>query len=109
MPSCDGFAGRYVLADGSMPAGFGQTLALDGMQALALDDRTLDGTLHLRCTPSARLRAQPVHTVSLSEGGFEKIMQAAVLELEFVLGDDEQLLSLELRPESTGPSATAHP
>ena len=109
MPSCDGFAGRYVLADGSMPAGFGQTLALDGMRALALDDRTLDGTLHLRCTPSARLSAQPVHTVSLSEGGFEKIMQAAVLELEFVLGDDEQLLLIELRPESTGPSATAHP
>jgi 4-alpha-glucanotransferase len=28
MPSCDGFLGRYVLADGSIPAGFGQPLEL---------------------------------------------------------------------------------
>ena len=24
MPSCDGYAGRYMLADGSIPCGFGQ-------------------------------------------------------------------------------------
>jgi hypothetical protein len=28
MPSCDGFLGRYVLADGSIPCGFGQELDL---------------------------------------------------------------------------------
>ena len=28
MPSCDGFLGRYVLADGSVPGGFGDALDL---------------------------------------------------------------------------------
>ncbi len=26
MPSCDGYSGRYVPADGSIPCGFGQAL-----------------------------------------------------------------------------------
>jgi hypothetical protein len=29
MPSCDGFGGRYILADGSIPCGFGQNLRLN--------------------------------------------------------------------------------
>ncbi|HWS76584.1 MAG TPA: alpha-amylase/4-alpha-glucanotransferase domain-containing protein [Quisquiliibacterium sp.] len=98
MPSCDGFGGRYVLADGSIPGGFGQPLALEDCARLTLDDRALDGWLRLECAPACRVAAAPLHTVSLSEGGFEKIMQAAVVELSFALRDDEQTLVLELVP-----------
>ena len=98
MPSCDGFAGRYVLADGSIPAGFGQPLSLASMQQLTLDDRTLGGALRLGCVPACGVDAAPLHTVSLSEGGFEKIMQAAVLELAFELASGDETVVLELRP-----------
>lgn len=98
MPSCDGFGGRYLLADGSIPCGFGQQLALEQAVRLTLDDRTLDGWLRLEASEACAVRAAPLHTVSLSEGGFEKIMQAAVVELGFELRADHASLALELIP-----------
>ena len=98
MPSCDGYGGRYILADGSIPAGFGQPLGIEAMESLTLDDRTLDGALRLECRPASRMAGSPLHTVSLSEGGFEKIMQAAVVELAFELQSDDQAVTLALLP-----------
>ncbi|MBI3149665.1 MAG: DUF1926 domain-containing protein [Betaproteobacteria bacterium] len=83
LPSCDGYSGRYILEDGSIPCGFGQTLALESVRRLRLDDRELGGGLCLLLDPPARLQAHPHHTVSQSEAGFEKIMQAACLELSW--------------------------
>jgi alpha-amylase len=98
MPSCDGFGGRYLLADGGIPGGFGQPLALEHAARLTLDDRALDGWLRLEFRPACRVVGGPLHTVSLSEGGFEKIMQAAVVELAFELRTDDETLVLELTP-----------
>lgn len=98
LPSCDGFGGRYLLADGSIPCGFGQPLAIEAATALTLDDRELDGWLRLECEPACRVAAAPLHTVSLSEGGFEKIMQAAVVDLVFPIEGERARLALRLLP-----------
>jgi len=81
LPSCDGYGGRYVLADGSIPGGFGQALDLDATQLLTLDDSELRGALRLEASLPVRLRARPHRTVSQSEAGFEKIMQAVCITL----------------------------
>jgi len=96
MPSCDGFLGRYILADGSIPCGFGQELTLEGMTGVTLDDGVLGGALKLNCA-AATLRARAHHTVSQSEAGFEKIMQAVELTLSWPLPAQELVVTLEYR------------
>jgi alpha-amylase len=93
MPSCDGYGGRYVLADGSIPGGFGNALELDGMQALTLDDSELRGALQIEATRPVQLKAGPHRTVSQSEAGFEKIMQAVCIRLAWspVFGVDQRI------------------
>jgi len=81
MPSCDGYAGRYVQADGQVPCGFGDPLLLDNLASLRLEDGVLGGGLQLSVSPPARLSARPHQTVSQSEAGFEKIMQAVEIIL----------------------------
>jgi hypothetical protein len=82
MPSCDGPAGRYVVA-GRIPGGFGQPLDEQDTRELLLDDDHLGGGIRITVWPPASIRARPLHTVSQSEGGFEKIMQCATLILEW--------------------------
>jgi alpha-amylase len=81
LPSCDGYGGRYMLADGSIPAGFGQELDLDRMQRITLDDSELRGALQIEARQPVRFKARPHRTVSQSEAGFEKIMQAVCITL----------------------------
>ncbi len=81
LPSCDGYGGRYVLADGTIPGGFGQQLELDALQRITLQDSELRGALEIAATPPVRLRARPHRTVSQSEAGFEKIMQGICIVL----------------------------
>ncbi len=81
MPSCDGYGGRYVLADGSVPCGFGQELELDAVQDITLQDSELNGALKLTSSLPVRLKAAPHRTVSQSEAGFEKVMQAVCIRL----------------------------
>jgi hypothetical protein len=80
MPSCDGFLGRYSVA-GDVRGGFGQPLVATMLTSLLLEDGVLEGSLLVQCTPPCELDARPLHTVSQSEAGFEKIMQAAALTL----------------------------
>lgn len=96
MPSCDGYAGRYILADGSMPCGFGQALELPAAAQLTLDDRVLGGGLRLTASRSVELSARPHHTVSQSEAGFEKIMQGASLTLSWPVDAALQELTFTL-------------
>ena len=84
MPSCDGFLGRYLL-EGEVRGGFGQPLGVEGMTVIRLEDGVLGGSLTVQCEPPADLEARPLHTVSQSEAGFEKIMQAATLSLAWSL------------------------
>ncbi len=80
MPSCDGFGGRYRLADGTIPGGFGQPLSEDTLDALKLEDTELHGHLEFQFSRPVACRGYPFHTVSQSEAGFEQIMQAVCLE-----------------------------
>jgi alpha-amylase len=101
MPSCDGFLGRYQLADGSFPGGFGQPLDLTEAQSLTLEDGVLGGRLHLHSDFSAEIHGRPQQTVSQSEAGFEKIMQAAELTLSWTIPNDACTLQLQLTIEAS--------
>jgi hypothetical protein len=98
LPSCDGFGGRYILADGSIPCGFGQRLERESIAGITLDDRVLGGGIRLAVSPPAALRARPHHTVSQSEEGFERIMQAAAIALAWPVqaGGGEFTVTLEI-------------
>ncbi len=93
MPSCDGMGGRY-LYQGKIPGGFGQPLELTGMTEIVLDDDTLGGHVILTTSHPALLRTQPHFSVSQSEGGFEKIMQATTLLLEWPVTAPELTVTL---------------
>ena len=80
MPSCDGPAGRFVYRNG-IPGGFGQLLELEELTEISLEDDVLGGALVLRTSRPVRFRAFPCFTVSQSEAGFEKIMQAVTIVL----------------------------
>ncbi len=99
MPSCDGFLGHYTLADGSIPSGFGQALHLPATTSLSLDDGVLGGRLTLEASLPGDIHGQPHQTVSQSEAGFEKIMQAVELRLTWVIPDDNCTLKLQLNIE----------
>ncbi|WP_153145045.1 alpha-amylase/4-alpha-glucanotransferase domain-containing protein [Dechloromonas sp. H13] len=96
MPSCDGFLGRYVLADGSIPGGFGQPLDLVAANALTLEDGVLGGHVLLHTPNSARIAGRPQQTVSQSEAGFEKIMQAVEVSITWTVPADDCTLRLQL-------------
>jgi alpha-amylase len=101
MPSCDGYSGRYVLEDGSIPCGFGQFLDLPGMRRLVLEDGVLGGAIVITTSVPLALKAKPHYTVSQSEAGFEKIMQAAEIVLSWPLdGNNEIVVGIEVVPAS---------
>jgi 4-alpha-glucanotransferase len=96
MPSCDGWGGRYVHG-GAILCGFGQLLQLSAMYELTLDDDVLGGSVKLKTSSPVALIAKPCYSVSQSEGGFEKIMQAVTLALEWPLSSRDIVVSLEVR------------
>ena len=96
MPSCDGYAGRYILEDGRIPCGFGQLLELTATNQLLLDDDVLGGSIQIACEPPVALVAHAHRTVSQSEAGFEKVMQAAEVTLHWGLTGDSADLQVRL-------------
>ncbi|MCX7175725.1 MAG: DUF1926 domain-containing protein, partial [Proteobacteria bacterium] len=96
MPSCDGYSGRYRLADGSVPCGFGQVLEVADLLEITLEDGELRGQLKLGADRPLGLSAAPYFTASQSEAGFEKIMQAACLTLSWQPVGDAETLKLQL-------------
>jgi len=96
MPSCDGYAGRYILETGEIPCGFGQPIDLPSARRLMLDDGELGGALTVSIQPALALTAQPHMTVSQSEAGFEKIMQAADVVLIWLLDGSPRELAITL-------------
>jgi len=95
MPCCDGPAGRFVHR-GQVPGGFGQPLDIPGLEAIRLEDEVLGGALDLTTSVPARLIARPHFTVSQSEAGFEKIMQALILRLEWPLDGAARRIGVSL-------------
>ena len=82
MPSCDGPAGRFRIA-GEIPGGFGQRHEIDNLKQIALEDDVLGGALHVHTSLPCTFVSAPHFSVSQSEAGFEKIMQAVTLELSW--------------------------
>jgi alpha-amylase len=85
-----------MLADGNIPGGFGQSLELAAGERLTLADDVLGGAVRLVISPPATIRGRPHHTVSQSEAGFEKIMQAVELTFGWTVPDDDCTLQFHL-------------
>ena len=100
MPSCDGYGGRYVLADGSVAGGFGEVLRLEGATRFTLEDSELRGSLSIEASQPMQVDAAPHRTVSQSEAGFEKIMQAVCITLAWSPAVGEQRITLRAIPAS---------
>ncbi len=95
MPSCDGPGGRYCQHK-TILAGFGHPLELTRLTAITLEDDTLGGDLSLDISLAVKFHARPHFTVSQSEGGFEKIMQAVKLILTWaVSANGQQVITLQ--------------
>lgn len=101
MPSCDGYAGRFIVG-GHVRGGLGQTLALDDAHEITLDDRFMGGAVVLRASRPTRIAAQPHHTVSQSEEGYERVMQSVTLTCAWDLpaGDATIDLTLDVRADA---------
>ena len=95
MPSCDGPAGRYWF-QGECPGGFGQNHKFSGLTELTLEDDVLLGSLVLHSNRPLTLTARPFFTVSQSEAGFEKIMQAVTLVMHYSFSSDTDSLQINL-------------
>lgn len=96
MPSCDGPAGRFKVGN-KIVGGFGQPYQIDSLKEIWLEDDVMGGKVRLSCDQSVRLRAWPHFSVSQSEAGFEKIMQAVTLVLDCDLADVGPRISIELQ------------
>jgi hypothetical protein len=82
MPSCDGPAGRFRYGK-NIVGGFGQVVKLASLKHIALEDEVLGGIVHLYSNKACNFCSYPHFSVSQSEAGFEKIMQAVTLELRW--------------------------
>lgn len=82
IPCCDGPAGRYVV-QGEIVGGFGHSLAWSSLENLRFEDLYMNAAIELRCQPPAQVQVAAHRTVSQSEAGFEKIMQAVELRLSW--------------------------
>ncbi len=95
MPSCDGMAGRYWLR-GACPGGFGSSLSYADLTEITLEDDVLGGHLILCSSHPLAFSARPFTTVSQSEAGFEKIMQAVAVYLVFAFPQEADSLRISL-------------
>ncbi|OGS93917.1 MAG: glycosyl hydrolase [Gallionellales bacterium RBG_16_56_9] len=98
MPCCDGCAGRYIDADNKILGGFGTPLEMDKADRLVLDDGVLGGHLILGASQLVAIHAEPYFTVSKSEAGFEKIMQAVEIIVQWPIDRIPVNLWLEVNP-----------
>ena len=108
MPSADGPRGCFVVDGKRRPGRLAATLSARDVQRVSLRDSVLPGSLDLQISSPCRLRTSPLRTVSRSEFGFEKIMQASTLTLAWPIALDEGKkleLRLRLHPVKARPSS----
>jgi len=101
MPSCDGPAGRFMY-NNQIPGGFGQMLEFGAAKKLELQDEVLGGALFLHLSAPAQIQSRPHFTVSQSEAGFEKIMQAVTLTLTWPLSHQLRELTVDIEVRKLG-------
>jgi hypothetical protein len=95
MPSCDGPAGRFRIGH-KIIGGFGQPQEIDSLKEVCLDDEVMGGSIMLTTSQSATFCSWPHFSVSQSEAGFEKIMQAVTVVLSYDLGRIKGPLKISL-------------
>jgi len=95
MPSCDGPAG-CLSVDAAVVGGFAAELSGTARE-FRLDDAVLGGSVEIQLPEQIAWQAWPHRTVSQSEAGFEKIMQAWVLELTWPVVGEEFSASLQIQ------------
>jgi hypothetical protein len=96
MPSCDGPAGCFRVG-GEITGGFGQAHKYLQCSEIELLDEVLGGSLTLSSSHPASVRSAPCFSVSQSEAGFEKIMQAVTLHLSWPMAEIKQGLTVTLQ------------
>ncbi|MDT8363098.1 MAG: alpha-amylase/4-alpha-glucanotransferase domain-containing protein [Nitrosomonas sp.] len=94
MPSCDGPGGRYRQRRRNL-SGFGLPLEIADLESITLEDDTLKGSVTINATPAVKFQAHPHFSVSQSEDGFEKIMQAVKITLTWAPIADQQKITLQ--------------
>lgn len=97
MPSCDGPGGRYVKDESTVLGGFGQLLDLTDVTNIIMEDVVLQGALLINTSVPIGMYAQPHFSVSQSEGGYEKIMQAVKLKLIWPVTERKLIITLEVK------------
>jgi alpha-amylase len=109
LPCCDGPACTYRIERGGKAgetAGLGTSGVSGSIEGVSLVDAHEGVSLHVACDGPAALWRFPVYTVSLSEGGFEKIFQGSCLVFLLPLaapGDGSRLaFSLSLKAGRAG-------
>jgi hypothetical protein len=95
MPSCDGPAGRFRIGQ-NVIGGFGQAQEIPALQEVWLEDDVLGGKVRLSCDHPAHFLSWPHFSVSQSEAGFEKIMQAVTIVLSFEIGHLKSPLKISI-------------
>ncbi len=98
MPSCDGMGGRFVTHDNNL-GNFGQLHSLTQITEIQLIDDTLGGCIVLSTSSPVQFSAIPHFTVSQSENGFEKIMQAVTIQLDWIIQSKALTVSLDVSPQ----------
>ncbi|HZV61719.1 MAG TPA: alpha-amylase/4-alpha-glucanotransferase domain-containing protein, partial [Methylophilaceae bacterium] len=93
MPSCDGPAGRLRVGE-EILGGFGQAHVKHALTELWLEDEVLGGALRIGTSLPCRLTSAPHFSVSQSEAGFEKIMQAVTLQLSWTAQTPQEKLTV---------------
>lgn len=96
MPSCDGPAG-YFKACEQVCGGFGQEHNLGDCSTVLLADEVLGGAVKLSFSHPAHINSAPCFSVSQSEAGFEKIMQALTVILSWRVPEPGQGLTITLQ------------
>jgi hypothetical protein len=71
-------------------------LEVEDLKQIALEDAVLGGRLLLSSSRPAQFSSQPLFTVSQSEAGFEKIMQAVTLLMRWPLQEKNGKIKLSL-------------
>ncbi|HVC50015.1 MAG TPA: alpha-amylase/4-alpha-glucanotransferase domain-containing protein, partial [Burkholderiales bacterium] len=78
-----------VIVHNEILGGFGLPHNLSLCKGLILEDEVLGGRIALRFSRPLSVSLTPFHTVSQSEAGFEKIMQALTVSLKTEVHDKE--------------------
>lgn len=100
MPSCDGPGGRLEV-NGAVRGGLAEPARVEACARMRLIDDELPGELQLAFSPPALVEMAPLFTVSQSEAGFEKIMQAVTVTATWRLEGDagaEAAFAVSVRP-----------